>query len=224
MPLAPRTPTELAALIDHTLLRPDATRADLAALCGEARTHGFHAVCVHGCRVIEARHLLEDSLVQVGTVVGFPFGAADPDAKRYETELAVDNGAQELDVVLNIGRLKEGDDRFVLRELRDIVEAADERPVKVILETGFLTREEILRACHLVKEAGAAFAKTSTGFGPTGASVDDVRLMRDALGPDFGLKAAGGIRQLECALALLNAGANRLGTSAGVALVNAMPE
>jgi deoxyribose-phosphate aldolase len=210
---------ELAAYIDHTLLRADATAADIRRLCAEAREHRFHAVCVNGSRIEVARHCLEDSEVKVVAVAGFPLGAMEADAKRYEVEAAVDAGAQELDVVLNLGRLKDGDTRFVLRELCDVVEAAQGMPVKVIIETCLLTDEEKRLACGLVVESGAHFVKTSTGFGPGGATVADVRLLRAAVGPRLGVKAAGGIRDRATALAMIEAGANRLGTSAGVAML-----
>jgi deoxyribose-phosphate aldolase len=216
------TPAQLAACIDHTLLRPDATAKDIEKLCAEARQHGFHSVCVNGSWVDRARHLLEDSDVKVSGTVGFPLGAMACDVKRYETEAAIDEGAQEIDVVLNIGRLKDGDDKYVLRELRDIVEAADERPVKVILETCLLTREEKIRACHLVVESGAQFVKTSTGLSTGGATIEDVMLMRETVGPKFGVKAAGGIRDARTALAMIEAGATRIGTSAGVAIVGGL--
>jgi len=212
-------PVDLARYIDHTLLRPDAAAKDIERLCAEAREHHFYAVCVTGSRVVQARHFLEDSDVKVATVVGFPLGAMDSDTKRFETEAAIDNGAQEIDVVINIGRLKDGDDQYVLRELRDVTEAADERPVKVILETCLLTREEIVRACRLVLDSGAPFVKTSTGFGAGGATLDDVKLLRQIVGPKFGVKAAGGIRDTLTALAMIEAGASRLGASSGVAIV-----
>jgi deoxyribose-phosphate aldolase len=157
-------------------------------------------------------------------VVGFPLGAMSSDAKRYETEAAIDDDAQEIDVVLNIGRLKDGDDKFIVRELRDVVEAADECPVKVILETCLLTRDERIRACQLVVESGAKFVKTSTGFSAGGATVDDVKLLRETVGPKFGVKAAGGIRDTKTALAMIAAGATRLGTSASVAIVKELAE
>jgi deoxyribose-phosphate aldolase len=157
--------------------------------------------------------------VKVSAVVGFPLGAADPDVKRFETEAAVDAGAQEIEVVLNIGWLKEGENQLILRELRDVVEAADERPVKVILETALLSQEEKLRACALAVEAEARFISTGTGFGPAGATLEDVKLLREAVGPKFGLKASGGIRDTATALAMVAAGANRLGTSAGVSII-----
>ena len=212
-------PRELARYIDHTLLKPDATTKDIERLCAEAREHQFCAVCVNGSRVELARLLLETTGVKVVTVVGFPLGAMDADAKRYEAEAAIDAGAQEIDLVLNIGRLKDGDDKCVLRELRDVVEAADERTVKVILETCLLTREEKIRACQLVLDSGAQFVKTSTGFNTGGATIADVRLLRQVVGPAFGVKAAGGIREPRTALALIEAGATRLGTSCGVALL-----
>jgi deoxyribose-phosphate aldolase len=214
------SPAGLARYIDHTLLRADATAREIEKLCAEARTHAFHSVCVNGSRLGLARHLLEDSAVKLACVVGFPLGAMDSDTKRFETEAAIDAGAQEIDVVLNIGWLKDGNRPALLRELRDIVEAADERTVKVILETCLLTREEKICACQLVVDSGAQFVKTSTGFNAHGATMDDVKLMRETVGPKFGVKAAGGIRDTATALALIEAGATRLGTSSGVAIVN----
>ena len=213
---------QLAAYIDHTLLKPDATAKDIEKLCAEAQTHHFYSVCVNGSRVELARHLLEDSGVHVACVVGFPLGAGIPDAKRFETEAAVDDGAQEIDVVLNLGQLKDGNDKFVLRELRDVVQAADGNPVKVIIETCLLMRAEKIRACRLVVDSGAQFVKTSTGFSTGGATVDDVKLMRETVGPNFGVKASGGIRDTQTALAMIAAGATRLGTSASVAIVNGL--
>ena len=218
------TAAELARFIDHTLLKADATARDIEKLCAEAREHGFYSVCVNGSRVEQARHLLEATDVKVACVVGFPLGAASGDAKRFETEAAVDEGAHEIDVVLNLGRLKDGDDKYVLRELRDVVEAADERPVKVILETCLLTQVEKTRACQLVVESGARFVKTSTGFSAGGATVADVRLLRETVGPQFGVKASGGIRDAKTALEMIAAGATRLGTSAGIAIVKGLEE
>jgi deoxyribose-phosphate aldolase len=211
---------DLARYIDHTNLKPEASARDIEQLCAEAVRFGFFAVCVHGSRVEQAVHLLQDSQVKVASAVGFPLGATDSDTKRFETEAALDSGAQEVDVVLNVGRLKDGDDRYVLRELRDVVEAADERTVKVILETCLLTREEVARACCLAVESGAHFVKTSTGFSTGGATVDHVKLMRQVVGPKFGVKASGGIRCAAQALAMIEAGATRLGTSCGVSIVS----
>ncbi len=210
----------LAEYIDHTGLHPEATAKDIERLCAEAREHLFHAVCVNGSRVELARHCLEASPVKVVSVVGFPLGAMDADAKRFEAEAAIDAGAQEIDVVLNLGRLKDGNDRSVLRELRDVVEAADGLPVKVILEACLLSRDEKLRACSLILESGARFVRTSTGLAAGGATVEDVRLFREVVGPQFGVQAAGGIRDAATARAMIEAGANRIGTSAGVAIVN----
>jgi deoxyribose-phosphate aldolase len=213
------TIAQLAACIDHTCLRPDATAADIEKLCSDALRNKFHGVCVNGCWVDHARVILEESDVKIVCVVGFPLGAMSGDVKRFEAEAAIDDGAQEIDLVINIGHLKDGRNKLVLRELRDVVEAADERTVKVILETALLTQEEKIRACQLVMESGAQFVQTSTGFTGGGATLEDVRLLRDAVGLKFGGKASGGIRDVQMALAMIEAGANRLGTSAGVAIL-----
>ena len=218
-PLNPRT---IAQYIDHTLLKPEATAADIEKLCREAMEHRFWSVCVNGSRVAQAYALVENSGVKVACTVGFPLGAMTTDAKRLEIEAAIDDGAQEIDVVLNVGRLKDGDDRYLLRELRDLVEAADERTVKVILETCLLSREEKIRACGLVVESGAHFVKTSTGFSTGGATTHDIQLMRECVGEKFGVKASGGIRDATVAQGMIQAGATRLGTSAGVAIVKGL--
>jgi deoxyribose-phosphate aldolase len=220
----PLSPTQLASFIDHTLLKADATAKDIEKLCAEARENNFFSVCVNGSWVASAHHLLEGSDVKVASVAGFPLGAMSGDTKRFETEAAIDDGAQEVDVVLNIGQLKNGNDKYVLRELIDVVEAADERTVKVILEACLLTDEEKIRACRIVVESGAHFVKTSTGFGASGAAVADVKLMRTTVGPKFGVKASGGIRDTKTALAMIEVGATRLGTSAGVAIVKGLAE
>ena len=184
------SPIELERRLEQTLARPEATRRDLEQLCAAARAHGFHSVCVSGSRVELARTLLEDTDVKVTGLVGFPLGAADADAKRYETEVAIDHGAQEIETVLNVGRLKDGDHRYVLRELRDIAEAADQRPVKVILETDLLTPEEKALACKLALDSGAHCVCTGTGL-RSAATVEDVRSLRAAVGAKFGVKAVG---------------------------------
>ena len=212
--------SELADYIDHTLLKPDATRAQLEQLCAEAAEHQFSTVCVNGSRVELAYSLLEDSDVQVCTVVGFPLGAMDADAKRYETEVAVDLGANEIDMVMNVGRFKDGEHDYIVREIRDVVEAADDRVVKVILETCLLTNHEIAQACKLVTQAQAHFVKTSTGFGNAGATLEHVKLMRETVGQFAGVKAAGGVRNANDAQAMIEAGATRIGTSNGVAIVS----
>ena len=212
--------SELARYIDHTLLKPDATRAQLEQLCAEAAEHQFSTVCVNGSRVEVAYSLLEDCDVQVCTVVGFPLGAMEADAKRYETEVAVDVGASEIDMVMNVGRFKDGEHDYIVREIRDVVEAADDRVVKVILETCLLTNDEIAKACKLVTQAQAHFVKTSTGFGNAGATLEHVRLMRETVGQFAGVKAAGGVRNADEARAMIEAGATRIGTSNGVAIVS----
>ena len=212
--------SELASYIDHTFLKPDATRAQLEQLCAEAAEHQFSTVCVNGSRVELAYSLLEDSDVQVCTVVGFPLGAMDADAKRYETEVAVDLGASEIDMVMNVGRFKDGEHDYIVREIRDVVEAADDRVVKVILETCLLTNDEIAQACKLVTQAQAHFVKTSTGFGNAGATLEHVWLMRETVGQFAGVKAAGGVRNADDARAMIEAGATRIGTSNGVAIVS----
>jgi len=213
------TADQLARLIDFPLHRSSATIQDVEQHCAIAREYNFAAVAVNSSYVVHARHFLEGSDVKVVAAIGFPLGGMDGDTKRYETEVAVDNGAQEIDVVMNIGRFKSGEDKYVLRELRDVAEAADERIVKVIIETCLLSNEEKRRACQLVIDSGAHFVKTSTGFSTGGATVSDVQLMRDAVGLDFGVKASGGIRDYATALALIEAGATRLGTSDGVAIL-----
>ena len=213
------SPAQLAARIELTDLKPEATAKDIERLCAEAREHRFFGVCVHGCRVELARHFLEGSDLKVIAVAGFPSGAVSADVKRFETEVAVDEGAHEIDVVLNVGKLRDGDEGYVLRELRDVVEAAEDRPVKLILETALLSKEEKVRACQLAVESGAKFVKTSTGYSRAGATLEDVALLRQTVGRRFGVKAAGGIRNLAIALALIAAGANRLGTSSGILIL-----
>ena len=212
--------SDLAKFIDHTLLKSDATRTQVEALCAEAAEHDFSTVCVNGSRVELAYSLLEESDVQVATVVGFPLGAMEADVKRYETEAAIDAGAGEIDMVMNIGRFIDGDHDFIVREIRDVVEAADDHVVKVILETCLLSNEQIEQACKLVVQAQAHFVKTSTGFGSAGATIEHVKLMRETVSQFAGVKAAGGIRNAADAYAMIEAGATRLGTSGGVAIVN----
>ncbi len=220
----PTTPDALARFIDHTLIRADATLRDIEKLCAEAREHNFHSVSVCGSWIVAARHFLDGSNVKTGCAVSIPLGAMSTDAKRFETEAAIDDGAQEIDVVINVGRLKDGEDKYVLRELCDVVEAADERTVKVILETCLLTDEQKIRACRMVVESGAHFVKTSTGLNSGGATVADVKLLRATVGPEFGVKASGGIRDVKTALAMIEAGATRLGTSAGVAIIKGLAD
>jgi deoxyribose-phosphate aldolase len=212
-------PVELARMIDHTLLRADATHADIAALCDEARQHHFASVCVNGHWVPLCAARLAGSDVVVCTVVGFPLGATAAAAKALEAREAVRHGAGEIDMVLNIGALKSRDYQTVFDDIAGVVDASAPARVKVILETSALDRDEKVIACSLAKAAGAAFVKTSTGFGKSGATADDVALMRAVVGPELGVKASGGVRTAADAAKMIAAGANRLGTSAGVAIV-----
>lgn len=213
------TPRRLASFIDHTLLRPEATPDDLRRLCDEAVQHGFYSVCVNGSNVGFVARSLESTEVKVTAVVGFPLGATLPRVKAFETRELIQKGAQEIDVVMNIGALLAGDYRMVLEDLHAVVHAASEWPVKVIIEANKLTPDQKQVACALAKAAGAAFVKTSTGFGDGGATAEDVALLRRVVGPDVGVKASGGIRDRPTAMRMIEAGASRLGTSASVAIV-----
>jgi len=208
----------LAAIIDHTLLKPEASASSIEQLCREALTYRFAAVCVNPCHVATCVRLLHEQ-VPVATVVGFPLGANTTPTKVYETREAVQAGAQEIDMVINIGALKSGALDYVADEIAAIVAAAQPAIVKVIIETALLTDDEKRLACQLALKAGAHFVKTSTGFSKGGATVEDVRLMRNVVGDRMGVKASGGIRSLQDALAMVEAGANRLGTSSGVAIL-----
>jgi deoxyribose-phosphate aldolase len=206
--------------IDHTLLRPEATRQEILKLCAEARENCFASVCVNPTFVTLCARELAGTPVRVCTVVGFPLGAHLPEVKAFETRRAVQDGACEIDMVIDIGALKSGDHALVARDIAGVVEAAGSGVVvKTILEMVLLATEEKVRACAIAKEAGAHFVKTSTGFSKGGATVEDVRLMRQVVGPGIGVKAAGGIRSREEAQAMIAAGATRLGTSASVAIV-----
>ncbi len=211
----------IATMIDHTLLKPDATEAEIAQLCYEARKYGFAAVCVNPSYVRLAAQLLKDSPVKVCTVVGFPLGATLTEVKAYEAQRAIDDGAREIDMVINIGALKSKDYDTVFRDIATVVRTchAGGAIVKVIIEAALLTDEEKVVACQLAKEAGADYVKTSTGFGPGGATVADVALIRRVVGPTMGVKAAGGIRSYEDAQKMVAAGATRIGASAGVKIV-----
>ena len=210
----------LAKMIDHTLLAPDATRDDVHALCAEARRHSFASVCVNTTWVPVARRLLADTDVMVCAVVGFPLGAMDPGAKAYEARQAVRQGADEIDMVINIGALKSKDYETVFEDICRVVKAAAPARVKVIIEAALLSEEQKIIACSLSKLAGAAFVKTSTGFAKGGATVEDVALMRRVVGSELGVKASGGVRSAEDAERMRAAGANRIGASASVAIVS----
>lgn len=215
-----RTSQNVAAYIDHTLLKPEATRDEVIKLCEEARRFSFATVCVNGSNVGLAARLLAGSSAKAIAVVGFPLGAMMPSAKAFEAREAVRQGAAEIDMVLNIGALKSKDYETVFEDIAAVVKASKPAPVKVILETSQLTQEEKIIACALSKAAGAAFVKTSTGFGGGGATVADIELMRRIVGPEMGVKASGGVRSLDDAHKLIAAGADRLGASASVAIVS----
>jgi deoxyribose-phosphate aldolase len=216
------TTHEIAALIDHTLLRPDAVIGEIEKLCDEARAHAFCSVCVNPYWVSTARHRLAGSGVKVCTVVGFPLGATLPGVKAQETREAAAKGADEIDMVLNIAAAKEGHWNYIEHEVHEIVSAADGRLVKVILETCLLGDAEIAEASKACERGGAHFVKTSTGFSKSGATVEAVRLMRASVSRSVGVKASGGVRDLASARALIEAGASRLGTSNGVAIVQGL--
>ncbi|MCL6615313.1 MAG: deoxyribose-phosphate aldolase [Firmicutes bacterium] len=207
-------------MIDHTLLKPEATKAEIERLCEEAKQYSFWSVCINPGNVRLAAKLLRGSGVKVCTVIGFPLGATTPMVKAMETRDAIANGADEVDMVINVGALKSGDYDLCARDIKAVVEAASGQAlVKVIIETCLLSDDEKRKACLLAKNAGADFVKTSTGFGKGGATVEDVTLMRQVVGAAMGVKAAGGIRDRATAEKMIAAGANRLGTSAGVAIV-----
>ncbi len=214
-----QAPADLAPLIDHTLLKADATRDDVLRVCEEALRFGFATVCLNATHVATAARALEGSNTVPIAVVGFPLGATVPAAKAFEAQEAIRAGAREIDMVINIGALKAKDFALVLRDIAAVVEASKPWPVKVILETSQLTEDEKISACVLSKAAGAAFVKTSTGFGGGGATPEDVALMRRIVGNEFGVKASGGVRSTEDAMKMIRAGANRIGASASVAIV-----
>jgi deoxyribose-phosphate aldolase len=211
----------IASLIDHTLLKPEATPEQIVQLCTEAREYGFASVCVNPVYVKLAWDLLKGSPVKVCSVVGFPLGATTPEVKAFEARQAIRDGASEIDMVIHIGALKAGDDDLVEADIAAVVDVSHAAGAlcKVILETCYLTDDEKIRGCILAKRAGADFVKTSTGFGPRGATVEDVALMRRTVGPDMGVKAAGGIRTLEALQQMVAAGANRIGASASVKIM-----
>lgn len=214
------TAERLAAYIDHTYLKPDATSATIDRLCDEAVRHGFFSVCVNGMWVARCRARLAGKAPRIAAVTGFPLGSMSAEALAAETARAVEDGAGEIDMVLPVGPLLEGDAKTVERHIALAVKAAGaDVPVKVILETGYLNDEQKRLACRISEAAGAAFVKTSTGFGPGGATVEDIRLMRAAVSPSIGVKASGGVRDRATAIAMIEAGANRIGTSSGIAIV-----
>ena len=209
----------LAQFIDHTLVRPDATLDDLAAACEDAKKYGFACVVVNGCYVARAREFLSGTLVKVCSVVGFPHGANTTTVKIVEAMEAMKNGASELDIVINLGMVKSG--RFDVAELdlKNVIAMTPQKVHKVIIETGCLTPDELARVCRIAVNVGAEFIKTSTGYGPRGATVEDLRLIRQAIGASCRIKASGGIKDLAAVTLMIEAGAERVGTSSGVAIM-----
>jgi deoxyribose-phosphate aldolase len=222
------TKKELAERIDHTALGPDVSPERVRQICAEAKEWGFYGVCVNPCYIELAKKELEGTSVKIVTVIGFPHGATLPQVKAYEARAAVEAGADELDMVINIAALKAKDYQTILKELAAVREALVRAPkrviLKAILETGLLTDEEKVAGAILAQAGGADFVKTSTGFGPRGATVEDVKLLKGAIGPRMKIKAAGGIRDYQTAVAMIEAGADRLGTSSGVAIIEGAPE
>ncbi|HFR3976073.1 TPA: deoxyribose-phosphate aldolase [Streptococcus suis] len=210
---------KLNKYIDHTILKPETTKEQVAQILAEAKEYDFASVCVNPTWVSFAAQELKDSDVKVCTVIGFPLGANTPALKAFETKDAIENGADEIDMVINIGALKSKNYDLVLEDIQAVVAASGDKLVKVIIETCLLTEEEKVKACQLSKEAGADFVKTSTGFSTGGATVEDVALMRKTVGPDMGVKASGGARSYEDAIAFIEAGATRIGASSGVAIM-----
>lgn len=211
----------IAAMIDHTLLKPEATPAQIEKLCAEAAEYHFASVCVNPVYIPLAARLLKGTGVKVCCVVGFPLGAIAPEQKAAEAASCAAMGTEELDMVIHVGAAKAGDWALVQRDIEGVVKAAAGHTVKVIIETCLLTDEEKVKACEAAKAAGAHFVKTSTGFSTGGATTHDIALMRKTVGPEMGVKASGGIRDYETAMAMIEAGANRIGASAGIAIVAA---
>lgn len=213
----------IAKMIDHTLLKADATKEQIEKICTEAKEYIFASVCVNPTWVKFSAELLKDSEVKVCTVIGFPLGASTPETKAFETKNAIENGATEVDMVINIGALKDKDNELVERDIRAVVDVAKGKALtKVIIESCLLTEEEKVRACELSVKAGADFVKTSTGFSSGGATAEDIKLMRKTVGPNIGVKASGGVRSAEDAAKMIEAGATRVGASSGAAIVNGL--
>ncbi|GGF07563.1 deoxyribose-phosphate aldolase [Halobacillus andaensis] len=211
----------LAKLIDHTQLKPDTTKDKIEQICIEARDNNFMSVCVNPHWVSYCNELLEGTDVKVCTVIGFPLGATTTETKVFETRQAIENGATEVDMVINVGELKSGRTDFVLQDIQAVVNEAEGKAlVKVIIETSLLSEEEKVTASQLTKDGGADFVKTSTGFSGGGATVEDISLMRKTVGPNLGVKASGGVRDYDGAKAVIEAGATRIGASAGIAIIN----
>jgi len=217
--------SEIAAMIDHTLLKPEATDEQIIKVCREARENKFASVCINPCYVKLAMEQLKGSGVKVCTVIGFPLGANDTRVKAYEAKIAIEDGANEVDMVINVGKLKAKDYEYVENDIKAVVnEARGKALVKVIIETCLLTDEEKVKICKLAMEAGADFVKTSTGFNKGGATAEDVKLMYETVAPELKVKAAGGIRTTEDAIKMIEAGASRIGASASISIMNGLDE
>ena len=211
---------QLAGMIEHTILKANASEAEVRKVCEEALEYGFASVCINPANISLASEMLKGSKVKVCTVIGFPLGANTSAVKAFETDDAIKNGAQEVDMVINIGKLKDKDYEYVKNDIKAVVDAAKGRALsKVIIETCLLTDEEKVKACELAKEAGADYVKTSTGFSTGGATPEDIKLMRETVGPEMGVKASGGVRTYEDAMAVVENGATRIGASASIAIV-----
>ncbi len=215
----------LEKYFDHTLLKPDATMDQIRKICMEAKKYSFYAVCINSCHVPFVCRELKGTGVKVASVVGFPLGACDSETKAFEAERAVYNGADEIDMVINIGALKDGNESLVEKDIQRVVEiCGGQAVIKVIIETCLLTREEIIKACVLSEKAGAHFVKTSTGFSGEGAVASDVKLMKETVGNNLKVKASGGIRNLKAAMQMIEAGADRIGASASVAIMEELKQ
>jgi deoxyribose-phosphate aldolase len=213
-------PKDMAKYIDHTVLKAETTPQNIVKLCKEAKENHFFSVCINPAYVSLAKEELENSEVKIATVIGFPLGANDTTVKAYETQIAREDGADEFDMVINVGMLKNKYYDYVLNDIKSVVEAADGKLVKVIIETCYLTKEEKIAACLLSKLAGAQFVKTSTGFGTNGATKEDVSLMKFVVGDELKVKASGGVRDFDGALTMIKNGAERIGASAGIKIIN----
>lgn len=215
------SPEDIAQYIDHTLLKPEATRAQIQKLCEEAITHKFYAVCVNSSMISVCKDILKNSSVKIASVIGFPLGACDTSTKVFETTRALNLGATEIDMVVHLGAVKAQDWSYVEKDIKEVVMAAQGHPVKVIFETHMLSEEEKRKICELSLHAGAQFVKTATGFSGGGATVEDVTLMKSIVQNKAQVKASGGVRDFETAVKMIQAGATRIGTSSGVAIVTA---
>ncbi|OOF61507.1 deoxyribose-phosphate aldolase [Rodentibacter pneumotropicus] len=217
-------PNEIAQYIDHTVLTPEKTEKDILTLCNEAMENHFYSVCINPCYIPLAKKILQNSNVNICTVIGFPLGANTTAVKVFETENAIANGATEVDMVINVGWIKSGKWDAVRDEIKQVLNACNGAVLKVILENCLLTKEEIVKACEICRDLNVAFVKTSTGFSKGGATVEDVKLMRQTVGDKIGVKASGGVRDTQTAIAMIDAGATRIGASAGIAIIKGLAD